>query len=99
MAITSIGMFAFPNMQLLDFIGPYDFFTAAPGVEVNIIGRSSDAFVTVAGMAIQPKYGIRDVPKVDVLFVPGGIGINDLLSDDLVLDCLARAGQHAQFVT
>ncbi len=65
-------MFAFPNMQLVDFMGPYDFFMAAPGVEVNIIGRSRDAFLTGAGMtnvappALVERYGTTSTAVYDL---------------------------------
>jgi cyclohexyl-isocyanide hydratase len=99
MDTVTVGMLAFAEMQLLDFIGPYDFFTSAPEIDAIVIGPTAQTFEVGAGMSITPHYGAVDAPAVDVLFVPGGTGINDLLVDDCILDYLARAGERAQFVT
>ena len=41
----------------------------------------------------------RMLPALDVLFVPGGYGVNELMEDDACLDFLRRRAETARFVT
>ncbi len=83
-----ILMLAFPQMQPLDFIGPYDLFETA-GVESIIVATQAD-------VAVDPRLHIRadvlleDAPSADALFVPGGSGVTTCLADDRVLDFLRQ---------
>ena len=75
-----IGIIAYPGVQALDIAGPADAFAAArlavegnAGAlyEVVLIGLSTKPAVSESGIVFQPRYSIRNAPRLDTLIVPG----------------------------
>ncbi len=95
----SFGILIFPNVQLLDVAGPNDAFAGVPGAKVHLIWKSMDSVKTTSGMEIRPNATFEDCPKLDVLCVPGGGGVNALLEDAEVLDFVRSRAEDAKYVT
>lgn len=80
-----VGIFVFPDVEVLDFAGPYEVFTTASRVlgrakpdaiklfEVFTVGESSKPFKARAGLAVLPEYAFGGHPAIDLLIVPGGV--------------------------
>lgn len=94
-----IGMLLFPDMTILDFTGPYEVFVKAPCFEVIILGKSTAAFKAEGGLCVQPEVALEDCPQLDIIFVPGGRGINPLLTDQQVLAFLRQQAPGAKYIT
>ncbi|WP_211999831.1 DJ-1/PfpI family protein [Chitinophaga sp. HK235] len=94
-----IGMLLFPDMTILDFTGPYDVFVKAPCFEVVLLGETTAPFKVEGGLMVQPTVALADSPQLDILFVPGGKGINQLLTNRTVLDFLRRQALGAKYIT
>lgn len=94
-----IGMLLFPDMTILDFTGPYDVFVKAPCFEVVLLGETTTPFKVEGGLTIQPSVALADSPQLDILFVPGGKGINRLLTNGRVLDFLRQQALGAKYIT
>ena len=92
-------MLLFPGLTILDFTGPYDVFTKAPCFDVIIIGETTDPVRAEGGLVLQPEIAMADCPQLDVVFVPGGRGINALLTNEPVLQFLRRQGKKAKYIT
>lgn len=99
MAKLTIGMVAFPQVTNLDFAGPLEVFGKLAGCEVQICWKTRDLVRCEGLSVIQPTVTFADCPQVDVLFVPGGPGQIDVMTDDEVIGFVARQGQGAQWVT
>jgi len=95
----SFGILIFPNVQLLDVAGPNDAFAGVPGAKVHLIWKSCDPITTTSGMEIRPSTTFAECPKLDVLCVPGGGGVNPLLEDEEVLSFVRRSAEGARYVT
>lgn len=95
----TIGMFLFPDLTLLDLTGPYEVFCRMPGAQVHLIARSLQPVRSQHGMSILPNTTFANAPPLDVLFVPGGPGVDTLLEDEEFLNFLRTQGQGAKFVT
>ncbi|EEE44925.2 DJ-1/PfpI family protein [Roseibium alexandrii] len=95
----SFGILIFPNVQLLDVAGPNDAFAAVPGAKVHLIWKNRDLVTTTSGMEIHANTTFSECPKLDVLCIPGGGGVNPLLRDDEVLEFVRRAAASARYVT
>lgn len=88
---TSVGIFFFDEVEILDFAGPYEVFTTASRVQnrrdpssaapfkVFTIAKSAGTIRTRAGLVVQADYTIVDHPDIDLLLVPGGV-VNDELA-------------------
>lgn len=93
-----IGLLAFPAMTQLDLTGPLQVFANLPGAEVRVIWKTLDPIQTHGGLRLVPDTTLDDCPKLDVICVPGGTGVMDLMEDPLVLAFLRARAEEATFV-
>lgn len=93
-----IGMLMFPNFTQLDLTGPYAVFSQMPNTEVLLIGTTNPVH-SDDGLTILPHIQLTNVPLLDIVFVPGGAGVNQLMENTEVLDFLRIQDRHARFVT
>jgi cyclohexyl-isocyanide hydratase len=94
-----VGMLLFPDVAQLDFTGPHELLSRLPGVEIKLIASSSHPIVSSGEMKFIPDAVLDDVRQTDVLFVPGGPGVDAIIEDRKVLEFLRRQADGARFVT
>jgi len=94
-----IGLLAFPGVQQLDLTGPYEVFALLPNVEVHLVAETLDPVTSATGLVLTPSTTLAQCPKLDVICVPGGAGVNGLLTDDTILDFIRRQAATARYVT
>ncbi len=97
--MTTIGMVLFPNLTQLDLTGPYEVFCRMPNTQVKLVAASHEPVGSEHGLAFVPDMVFEESPSFDVLFVPGGPGVNRMLEDDTFLAFLRKQGEQARFVT
>jgi len=95
----TVGLLVFPNLTQLDLTGPYEVFSRAPGMRVLLIGTQPGPIRSEWGLTLATDCTLENAPPVDILCVPGGPGVNALLSDDGVLDAIAALGERAAWIT
>ena len=98
MTIT-VGFLVFPGIQLLDLAGPYEIFSALPDGDIHLCWKTREQVACSAGMRFYPTTTLSEGPLVDVLCIPGGVGINPLLLDKEVQAWVQRQASAAQFIT
>lgn len=98
-ATIQIGLLLFPNVTQLDLTGPAQVLSRVPGARVHLAWKSMAPVMTDAGFAICPTTAFADCPQFDVLCVPGGFGMKDLLDDEDTLAFLRRQAHGARWVT
>ncbi|NSL90082.1 DJ-1/PfpI family protein [Chitinophaga solisilvae] len=94
-----VGMLLFPEITILDFTGPYEVFNKAACFEVIILGETTAPVKAEGGLMLQASVALADAPQLDILFVPGGKGINNLLTNNTVLSFLEEQGKQAKYIT
>lgn len=94
-----IGLLVFPGVQQLDLTAPYEIFASMPDTDVHLVWKTATPITSATGLVLQPNATFETCPKLDVVCVPGGLGVNDLLEDDIVLGFLRRQAHGARFVT
>ncbi|MFC4929201.1 DJ-1/PfpI family protein [Massilia sp. GCM10023247] len=94
-----IGFLLFPNLTQLDLTGPVQILSRVPHAKVHLLWKDTEPVMTDAGFAIVPTCRFDASPRLDVLCVPGGFGIGELLGDRETLDFLRRQGEAARYVT
>jgi len=92
------GMLVFPNMTQLDLTGPYEVFARLPGAETLLLWKDLGPVRSEHGLTILPMATFSSCPPLDLVFVPGGAGINPLLEDAEVLGFLRHAATEARYV-
>jgi cyclohexyl-isocyanide hydratase len=81
----SIGVLIFPDMDQIDFTGPFAVFSRLPDAKVHILGTQKRPFRDHAGLILTPDLTLAEAPPLDLLHVPGGFGQEALMHDALVL--------------
>ncbi|MBR8183243.1 DJ-1/PfpI family protein [Burkholderia ambifaria] len=94
-----IGLLVFPGVQQLDLTGPHDVLASLPDAAVHLVWKSRDTVASSSGLALAPTYTFDDCPPLDVICVPGGIGINDLLLDAETIAFVQQRAATARYVT
>ncbi|WP_175692419.1 DJ-1/PfpI family protein [Burkholderia ambifaria] len=94
-----IGLLVFPGVQQLDLTGPHDVLASLPDATVHLVWKSRDTVASSSGLALAPTCTFDDCPPLDVICVPGGIGINDLLLDAETLAFVQQRAATARYVT
>jgi cyclohexyl-isocyanide hydratase len=94
-----IGFLAFPRLTQLDLTGPYEVLSRMPGAQVHVLARAPGPITAEGGLQLLPTGTLAEAPQLDVLCVPGGMGVNAILEDDATLDWLAAQGRGARWVT
>jgi len=94
-----IGLLVFPNVQQLDLTAPYEVFATWPDARVRLIWKTHEPVLSSTGLKLAPDADFDDCPPLDVICVPGGVGINPLLADETVLAFIRRQAATARFVT
>lgn len=91
-----VGIFVFDKVEVLDFAGPFEVFTAATRVakrsqdentrvfEVFTISRDGQPIKARGGLVVQPDYSFADQPMIDVLLVPGGVVSAELARPEVI---------------
>jgi cyclohexyl-isocyanide hydratase len=93
-----IGLLAFPAMTQLDLTGPLQVFALLPGAEVHVLWKTLDPIRTQGALTLVPDTTLADCPKLDVICVPGGTGVMDLMVDEEVLAFLRTQAEGARFI-
>ncbi|AFQ47227.1 DJ-1/PfpI family protein [Burkholderia cepacia] len=94
-----IGLLVFPGVQQLDLTGPHDVLASLPDAAVHLVWKSRDTVASSSGLALAPTCTFDDCPPLDVICVPGGIGINDLLLDAATIAFVQQRAATARYVT
>jgi cyclohexyl-isocyanide hydratase len=93
-----IGMLLYPGLTLLDLIGPQTVFSWF--ANTHLVWKTKDPVVSDTGIRIQPSRTFESCPaKLDILFVPGGFGQQQLMDDAEALAFLADRAAESRYVT
>jgi cyclohexyl-isocyanide hydratase len=95
-----IGMLVYPNMILLDLIGPLTVFSILQA-DVSLGWKDRQPVATDVGVSVVATDTFESCPEdLDVLFVPGGLGGSiACMNDAAVVEFLSVRGTRARYVT
>ncbi|MBX8531328.1 DJ-1/PfpI family protein [Pseudomonas cichorii] len=94
-----IGLLVFPDVQQLDLTGPYEVFASLLDVKVHLIWKTLDPLTASTRLVLVPTVDFNDCPPLDVICIPGGLGINALLEDEQTLAFIKLQARTARYVT
>ena len=95
----SVGLFLFQAMTALDIVGPYETLTGLANINTMLVSDTADPVQAEGGMRIVPDCSFASAPPLDVLIIPGGLGINRIMEDADWMDFLTARTAQAQWVT
>jgi cyclohexyl-isocyanide hydratase len=94
-----VGFLLFPDITQLDLTGPYEVLSMMPGARMHLVWKDKAPLRSGSGLILQPTDTFAECPQLDVLCIPGGSGMNALLTDDETLDFVRRQAKQASYVT
>src|SRR5947209_212731 len=106
----TVGILIFPEVEVLDFCGPFEVFSVTRLNEesrreepspfrVVLIAESKDLITTTGGMRVFPDYTLEDHPRLDVLVIPGGWGTRELQSHKRLLGWIALCAREVKILS
>jgi cyclohexyl-isocyanide hydratase len=97
--MVKIAMVIFRDFEALDLVGPLSMFGSVPSFTPILVAATREPVEGTYGFTVRPTATFTDRSDYDVIFVPGGRGISNILADDEGLAFLAQAGAVAKYVT
>ncbi|MFZ4115507.1 MAG: DJ-1/PfpI family protein [Chthoniobacterales bacterium] len=93
-----IGGIIFPEVDQLDFTGPFEVLSEIPNSKFLVIAKTLHSIKDMKGLILTPEITFAEAPQVDVLLIPGGRGINELMSDPETLSFIKKQASHATWI-
>ena len=94
-----VGFLLFPNLTQLDLTGPWEVLSGMPNTVTHLIWKTREPVAAAKGMQIVPDMTFGDCPQLDLLCIPGGPGMNPLLTDAETLDFVRRQAKGVRYLT
>ena len=87
--IRTLGVLLFPGFELLDAYGPMELWGNLKNkVHIVTISSNRGEIASNQGPKTITDYGYNDAPQLDLILVPGGMGILQILKDTATLEWL-----------
>ncbi len=107
---STIGILIFDDAEELDFVGPWEVFTASneirnhlkdptPQDHVFTVSQHGGTVKCAKGMRVIADHSFADCPPVDVLLIPGGQGTRREVENPAILEWIARTASKCKWVT
>ena len=94
-----IGMILFPDLTQLDLTGPYEVFARMPRTTVHLLAETLQPVRSERGLTIMPDTTWAASPALDLLFVPGGVGVNAMMEHEPLLSFLRHQSTAVAYLT
>jgi transcriptional regulator GlxA family with amidase domain len=105
-----VGILVFPEVEVLDFCGPFEVFSVTrlneerrreepSPYEVILIAERKETVVATGGLKVVPDDSLDDCPPLDVLVVPGGWGTRREMTNDRLITWVAERGRQVTTLT
>jgi transcriptional regulator GlxA family with amidase domain len=88
--ILQVAIPIFKGVTILDFAGPYEVLNCLPNVKVVFVSHNAGLYTDFGTFSIQATASFDQVPKPDIVVVPGGFGTHALMEDETFLQWLQK---------
>ncbi|MDO9460120.1 MAG: DJ-1/PfpI family protein [Alphaproteobacteria bacterium] len=107
---STIGILIFDDAEELDFVGPWEVFTASNEVRghlkdatpldhVLMVSQNGGTIKCAKGMRVIADHSFADCPPIDVLLIPGGQGTRREVDNPVILEWIAETAAKCAWVT
>lgn len=94
-----IAFLLFPGVTQLDLTGPAQVLSRLGDARLDLVAKTRDPVPTDAQFPLLPTATFAEVPRTDILCVPGGFGTIAAMEDAETLAWVREAAGTAQWVT
>lgn len=99
----TIGILVFDGVEEMDFVGPWEVFTAAAEYadndRVHLISERLDPVTCEKGMRMLPDATISAIDTVNVLLLPGGSGARREVNNKVLVEWLNAVAKSCDWIT
>jgi cyclohexyl-isocyanide hydratase len=95
----NVGLVLFPNLTQLDLTGPYEVFARMPRTTVHLVAATAAPVRSEHGLMMTPDTIFDRVPPLDIICVPGGVGVNPMMEDAALIEFLQVQARQARYMT
>jgi transcriptional regulator GlxA family with amidase domain len=100
-----VGILVFPEVEVLDFCGPFEVFSTTrldedrrreepSPYDIVLVAEAGGVVVATGGLKVVADHALDDCPPLDVLVVPGGWGTRREMSNDRLIAWIAGRGRQ-----
>ncbi len=103
--MTTVGVFVFPGVEELDFVGPWEVLRAwervwpDDGQHVVLLAREEGTITCAMGLQVVPELTWATAPPLDVLVYPGGQGTRGHLGEEAFRGWIREAAAAGTLMT
>jgi transcriptional regulator GlxA family with amidase domain len=102
-----VGILVFPEVEVLDFCGPFEVFSVTrlnesrrredpSPFEVALVAETLEPITATGGLRVLPDYDLAGCPLLDVLVVPGGWGTRGLVGNTRVVGWIRERADEVE---
>jgi transcriptional regulator GlxA family with amidase domain len=99
-----VGIVIFPEVEVLDFAGPFEVLSATrlneerrreepSPFDVMLVAEQDGIVIATGGLGVVPHCTLENCPPLDILVVPGGWGTRKEISNERLLRWIADRAQ------
>jgi transcriptional regulator GlxA family with amidase domain len=107
---TSVGILIFPNVEVLDFCGPFEVFSVTrinpedgsdprSPYTVHLVAETDEPVSARGGLRVLPTCTIDSCPPLDILVVPGGWGTREAAANPRLMAWIRERGGAVPLLT
>jgi transcriptional regulator GlxA family with amidase domain len=105
-----VGILIFPDVEVLDFAGPFEVFSVTrlneerrreelSPFDVKLIAENLQPVVASGGLRVLADYDLNNCPPLEILVVPGGWGTRTQIENKQLIDWIAKVGKEVETLT
>ena len=100
----TVGVLLFPQVEELDFVGPFEILSyinkiRPESTKVLLIAEMAEPVEAFNGMKIIPDVTMEECPQLDILVVPGGKGRYAAMKNTAIKEFIQQQAQKAKYIT
>jgi transcriptional regulator GlxA family with amidase domain len=88
--VMKIVILLFDNYTALDIVGPYEVLNKLPNSKIYLVGLVKKEYKDTYGLKISADNSLDEISEADILLIPGGFGIDNLLNNEEVLNWIRK---------
>ncbi len=99
----TVGILIFPEVEVLDFCGPFEVFATARDAEhraylfsVSIVAETTEIVSCRGGLLVKPHMSFADAPLFDLIVVPGGNGTRTEMDNSALIGWIQQQNQTTE---
>lgn len=95
-----IAIALFDQVTALDAVGPYEVLQRLPDAQLKFVGHQKGEVRTDNGfLGLTVDHTFDELPKPEIILVPGGIGTRALIHDEVILGWIRKAHETSTYTT